>query len=160
MQGLTLVVSHSTFVNTAGPAVVWSSAVPGRLEGCTALGNALHTEAYYSVCNSSQVVHWDKAPEMLSLNASALAASPDMRVGFAGKVGLLAGIVGAGDGMEAVQGTIGDSGVMLVHAHVPPEAFAVALSVGEVCAALHRDIFCQGLCCPLEHPQQLRARSP
>jgi hypothetical protein len=75
LQGLTLNIADSHFASSAGPAVAWSPAVPGRLQGCNAVGRDAATKAFYPICDFSELAAGvDAVPQLLAYPASQSAA--------------------------------------------------------------------------------------
>ena len=142
MQGLTLTVQASTFINSGGPAVVWSLAVPGRLVGCSVLGRPNVAERFYSSCDFSHMTG-DAPPRMLAYTALVAADDSDAPIpASSGSAGAeLQGDAAIGADMPPVvvysqQDSSSDAHAMRLSVYVPPEAFAIALTISEVSARL------------------------
>ena len=138
MQGLTLAVQASTFMNSGGPAVVWSPAVPGRLVGCAVQGRPNVAERFYSSCDFSHMTG-DTPPRMLAYIAPVAAADSDARnAASSGTAGVeLQGDAAIGADMPPVvvhsqRNSSNDTHAMRLSVYVPPEAFAIALTISEV----------------------------
>jgi hypothetical protein len=132
VQGLTLSVQHSTFINSGGPAIAWSPAVPGSLVGCTATGQSDTTERFYSSCDFSHMTG-NAPPRMLPYsNATDDAAATAQGSSEGERVPVIrADMPPVTVKSRQFQGS-GGVQVLHMHAYVPPEAFAIALTVSEV----------------------------
>jgi hypothetical protein len=140
MQGLTLVVSNSTFLSDRGPAVVWSPAIPGRLRNCKVQADPVVTESWFSLCDGLPTAGSDVAPPIRNFTAASVGNDPRMSAGFQGKRGLLADIHAAGSGMAAVDVVEAWGSELRLHAHLPPEAFAVNIAVQKVWLKMRRPV--------------------
>ena len=122
----------SAFASERGPAVVWSPAVPGRLQACSTDGVAARSELYHSMCDGVPIAGADVPPPLRNFDAAAVADFPGLQAGFKGPSGLLQSVVAAGSGMDDVSAAVLAGTALRAHLHLPPEALATSVSVSRV----------------------------
>lgn len=137
MQSLVLHVSDSFFINPLGPGVVWTPAVPGRLQDCEARGEAMSTSAYFATCVRKAEKHGFEV-ESISTNI------PD--TGRPDPASLLASVVAVP--VDDIPIDVGSGGstskaaMAHLHVHVPPEAIDIAVILKEVCGETCSLLWC------------------
>lgn len=143
LQGLTMLVAHSSFASGAGPAIAWSPAVPGRLQGCAANGNRALAEAFYPACAFQEVTGVAKAmPALANVSATLEDWLPDgvhvvdtKNVANDSAVDTIA-ILAPSMTWQSVQLAGSSKGTATALLNLPPEVLAARITAEEVCSAL------------------------
>jgi hypothetical protein len=84
------------------------------------------------MCDGIPSAGSDVALPLQTFSAGSIGDDPRMLADFQGKRGLLADICAAGSGMAAVEIAEPWGSELRLHAHIPPEAFAVSFAVQKV----------------------------